>query len=150
MPHVVVCARRNAAVPTPEPGAEPVTQPTDPDLDPWQCPHCPYVQVSHRKADLKRHIGTHTNSREAENALWVCCGVPLEDVLSGQYGIEAIENMRTRMPFDFHGIPMVGGCRKAFSRGDALRRHLRKRKGKRCLGDEKADWQPGNNIRKAQ
>ena len=46
--------------------------------------------------------------------------------------------------FDFDGM-MIGGCRKAFSKRDALRHHLRREKGK-CFGDADAEYQVGNAV----
>ncbi|RPD66217.1 hypothetical protein L227DRAFT_136680 [Lentinus tigrinus ALCF2SS1-6] len=141
VPEVIICPRRNVAA-----SSELASPPTDP----WKCPHCPYVQVSHRKADLDRHIETHTSPREAKKALWVCCGAPLWDVLAGKYSgrfpDKAIWDAIGEEPFYFQGFPMVGGCKKAFSREDALRRHLHRRRELCCLGDAKGDWQPGNRC----
>ncbi|TBU37982.1 hypothetical protein BD309DRAFT_1084345 [Dichomitus squalens] len=108
--------------------------------NPWQCPYCEYVQRNRRTPDLKRHIQTHT--RGAAVAAWVCCGVPIEDALEA--GVPA-EVVRAAPIFDFEGVLMIGGCRKTFSRRDALTRHLRNEKG-RCFGDSNAAYQPGNRL----
>ncbi|PIL23302.1 hypothetical protein GSI_14612 [Ganoderma sinense ZZ0214-1] len=86
----------------------------------WQCPYCPYVQHTRRSPDLKRHIETHTRGKGV--TLWVCCGVPA--INARELGVPA-EVVRTAPIFDFEGVPMIGGCRKTFSRRDALARHLR-------------------------
>ena len=45
--------------------------------------------------------------------------------------------------FEFDGVLMIGGCRKTFSRRDALSRHLQREKG-RCFGDAQSLHQRGN------
>lgn len=45
--------------------------------------------------------------------------------------------------FEFDGMLMIGGCRRAFSRRDALMRHLQREKGK-CFGDAQSLHQRGN------
>ena len=107
-------------------------------MDPWKCPHCPFVQRSKRSPDLKRHIATHTRPADAE--LWVCCGVPVCD--AAEHGVPA-EYLRTATPFEYKGMLMVGGCKKTFSRRDALQRHLKREKGW-CYGDALAVYLPGN------
>ncbi|PIL23212.1 hypothetical protein GSI_14521 [Ganoderma sinense ZZ0214-1] len=104
----------------------------------WKCPHCPYVQRNRRSPDLKRHVETHT--RSAHIAAWVCCGVPASNAVELGMPPEAV---RDAPLFDFDGVTMIGGCRKVFSRRDALIRHLRKREGV-CYGDAGALYQPGN------
>ena len=83
--------------------------------NPWACPYCKWVQRNHRTPDLKRHIRTHT--RLQRPAQWVCCGVPIEDAKN--YNIPA-----SAEPYIWGGETMIGGCRKEFSRRDALKRHL--------------------------
>ncbi|KAI0717029.1 hypothetical protein C8Q76DRAFT_590800, partial [Earliella scabrosa] len=95
----------------------------------WKCPHCPYIQHNRRVPDLKRHIATHT--RASNEVLWVCCGVPV--VEAHKRGVPE-EVVREEPAFEFAGRLMVGGCRKTFSRRDALTRHLRREQG-RCYGD---------------
>ena len=108
----------------------------------WQCPYCPYVQQSRRSPDLKRHIETHTRGKGV--ALWVCCGVPA--VNGRELGVPA-EVIRSAPIFDFEGVPMIGGCRKTFSRRDALARHLRMAKERgQCYGDPLSMHQPGNRL----
>ena len=104
----------------------------------WQCPYCPHVQHNRRSPDLKRHIKTHT--RDAEVADWVCCGVPVLNAI--ELGVPAAV-VREAQVFEFDGVLMVGGCRKAFSRRDALKRHLQREKG-RCFGDALSLHQRGN------
>ena len=104
----------------------------------WQCHYCPHVQRNRRSPDLKRHIRTHT--RDAEGADWVCCGVPVMNAL--ELGVPA-GTVREAQVFEFDGMLMVGGCRKAFSRRDALKRHLQREKG-RCFGDVLSLHQRGN------
>ena len=106
----------------------------------WACPHCPYIQHNRRSPDLKRHIKTPTES--ADVAMWVCCGVYAPDAMNLGVPAEVIQQGQI---MDFNGVPMIGGCRKTFSRRDALIRHLHKRKG-RCFGDALSMWQPGNRL----
>nr|VWO95330.1 Fork-head domain-containing protein [Ganoderma boninense] len=106
----------------------------------WKCPYCPYVQHSRRSPDLKRHIETHTRGKSV--TLWVCCGVPA--INARELGVPA-DVVRTAPIFDFEGVPMIGGCRKTFSRRDALARHLRMAKDRgQCYGDPLSMHQPGN------
>ena len=106
--------------------------------NPWQCPYCPHVQHNRRSPDLKRHIKTHT--RGAEVADWVCCGVPVLNAF--ELGVPS-GTVREAQVFEFDGMLMIGGCRKAFSRRDALKRHLQREKGK-CFGDVLSLHQRGN------
>ncbi|KAH9893422.1 hypothetical protein C8Q73DRAFT_761353 [Cubamyces lactineus] len=106
----------------------------------WKCPYCAYTQTNRRSPDLKRHIQTHT--RGEDEALWVCCGVPLIDAQE-EHGVP--EAVAAKEPFEYEGMFMVGGCRKVFSRRDALKRHLRANQGV-CFGDAMASYQPGNRI----
>ncbi|KAI1787949.1 hypothetical protein LXA43DRAFT_671814 [Ganoderma leucocontextum] len=125
---VIASQRRNAPARTPAPVP----------AESWQCPYCPYVQRSRRSPDLKRHIKTHT--RGADVADWVCCGVPVLNAV--ELGVPTT-TVREAQTFDFDGVLMVGGCRKAFSRRDALIRHLQREKGK-CFGDALSLHQRGN------
>ncbi|KAL7279349.1 hypothetical protein ACG7TL_007190 [Trametes sanguinea] len=110
-----------------------------PSNDPWQCPYCPWIQKSKRSPDLKRHIKTHLRPEHLDEPEWICCGVPLVDAHA--------KNLPTAVtleePFAYAGEAMVGGCRKVFSRRDALMRHLRLRKGV-CYGDANAPYLRGN------
>ncbi|KAH9902581.1 hypothetical protein C8Q73DRAFT_670866 [Cubamyces lactineus] len=104
----------------------------------WKCPYCRYVQTNQRKPDLARHINTHTSTDEE----WVCCGVPLGDAeLTKDVPAEVLR----KEPVFYNGLVMVGGCRKTFSRRDALKRHLRTREGV-CYGNELAPYLVGNQI----
>ncbi|KAI1787951.1 hypothetical protein LXA43DRAFT_1027027, partial [Ganoderma leucocontextum] len=125
---VIASQRRN----TPAHAAAPVP------AESWQCPYCPYVQRSRRSPDLKRHIKTHT--RGADVADWVCCGVSVLNAV--ELGVPAA-TVREAQAFEFDGMLMIGGCRKAFSRRDALIRHLQREKGK-CFGDALSLHQRGN------
>ena len=107
----------------------------------WKCPYCHYTQTNRRSPDLKRHIQTHTRGKD--EALWVCCGVPLIDA-EEEHGMPP-EVVAAKEPFEYDGMFMVGGCRQVFSRRDALKRHLRARSGV-CYGDAMASYQPGNRI----
>ncbi|KAI9066069.1 hypothetical protein FKP32DRAFT_1546784, partial [Trametes sanguinea] len=98
--------------------------------DPWKCPYCPWVQKSKRSPDLKRHIKTHLRPEHVDEPEWICCGVPLVDA----HEKDLPESITSEQPFVYAGETMVGGCRKVFSRRDALMRHLRLRKGA-CYGD---------------
>ncbi|KZT06507.1 uncharacterized protein LAESUDRAFT_631940, partial [Laetiporus sulphureus 93-53] len=84
---------------------------------------CPFAPVDVRQGDVLRHMETHRLKDK-----WVCCGTYLEDAL--QQGIvPRISEIRV-----YKGRQMVGGCFKAFSRRDSLKRHLENgRIG--CLGD---------------
>ncbi|KAI0744828.1 hypothetical protein C8Q76DRAFT_599477, partial [Earliella scabrosa] len=95
----------------------------------WKCPHCSYIQHNRRAPDFKRHVATHT--RSADEVLWACCGVPLDEALARGVPEDVV---REEEPFEFGGTRMVGGCRRTFSRRDALTRHLRREEG-RCFGD---------------
>ncbi|CDO77006.1 hypothetical protein BN946_scf184298.g33 [Trametes cinnabarina] len=132
-----IATRRNAAVPT---AARHTPCPT-PSANPWKCPYCPYVQKTRRTPDLKRHIETHTRSDSADEANWVCCGVPRG--AASDLGVP--QKAMTDEPFEYAGQDMVGGCRQVFSRRDALKRHLRKRKGV-CFGSELAPYLRGNVV----
>ncbi|KAI1784158.1 hypothetical protein LXA43DRAFT_1101676 [Ganoderma leucocontextum] len=127
---LIACRRRNA----------PALPSTVTSSNRWKCPHCLYVQRNRRSPDLKRHVQTHT--RGAHVAVWVCCGVPTENAV--ELGVPS-EVVCDAPLFDFDGVTMIGGCRKVFSRRDALIRHLRKRKGA-CFGDAGALYQPGNRL----
>ncbi|CDO69342.1 hypothetical protein BN946_scf184746.g23 [Trametes cinnabarina] len=110
--------------------------------DCWKCPYCPYIQTSRRSPDLKRHIETHTRPFAPDAALWVCCGVPLIDA-RGECGVP--EKVLAEEPFVYTGTFMAGGCRKVFSRRDALSRHLRTHEGV-CFSDVQAPNLPGNRV----
>ncbi|KAI0652758.1 hypothetical protein C8Q79DRAFT_939273 [Trametes meyenii] len=128
--------RRNAFVPSTGTPAAITTTPPDP-ANRWQCPYCPYVQRVHRKPDLARHIATHTRPADPAAALWVCCGVPASSPAAAAAGLRDAE------PFVYEGMSMVGGCKRTFSRRDALKRHLDYWEGV-CFGDEFAPYLPGN------
>lgn len=110
--HVRATAPRNKQIPLAE-IKEPVLRGNK-----WSCSHCSY-QTS-RKLDMPRHMETHSKpaSNEAE---FICCGLPLEDVPGYTGEIRYHE-----------GRAMAGGCVKTFSRKDSLLRHLRLREG-RCI-----------------
>ncbi|OSC99921.1 hypothetical protein PYCCODRAFT_1460517 [Trametes coccinea BRFM310] len=112
-----------------------------PSTNRWACPHCPYVQTTRRSPDLKRHMKTHFPSGTSDEAEWICCGVPLEDAQAMGVPREVL----LEEAFIYGGEAMVGGCRKVFSRRDALKRHLVKRKGF-CYGDALASYLQGNKI----
>ncbi len=134
-PKLTTYKRRNVQVPS-ELAAMSV-QPTASRTNPWRCPHCSYVQRNHRSPDFNRHIDTHSPKK----AQWVCCGVPVFDAEA--QGVP--KSVVHEEPFEHEGLPMVGGCKKTFSRRDALGRHLRSNKG-RCFGDASAMYQPGNRV----
>ena len=64
----------------------------------------------------------------------MCCGVPFDDA---ELTKDIPAEMLREELFDYNGQLMVGGCRKTFSRRDALKRHLRAQKGV-CFGSELA------------
>ncbi|EPS94002.1 hypothetical protein FOMPIDRAFT_1135094, partial [Fomitopsis schrenkii] len=80
----------------------------------WFCSHCSYH--TQREGDMPRHMNTHT-----ANDKFVCCGVPVGDVLGYTGEIR-----------DFEGQAMAGGCSKSFGRKDSFLRHLRVREGQ-CI-----------------
>ena len=86
--------------------------------DKYKCPHCPFVQKARRKADLDRHVATHTGKNE-----FVCRGVRAEKAGVYEVPVELLD-----------GSEWVGGCGKTFSRRDALARHIKNSAG-RCYGD---------------
>ncbi|CDO77004.1 hypothetical protein BN946_scf184298.g31 [Trametes cinnabarina] len=107
----------------------------------WKCPYCPYVQGSRRSPDLKRHVKTHFPLDSTDEPEWICCGVPLQDAQA----LGVPQGVSLEEAFVYGGQAMVGGCRKVFSRRDALKRHLGKRKGI-CYGDALAPYLQGNNV----
>ncbi len=139
-PELLTYKRRNVQVPselaTPASAHPPATR-----TNRWRCPFCPYVQHNRRSPDLKRHIATHTRLPE-EEAQWVCCGVPVFDAHAQGVPKDVVNESEA---FEYQGLFMVGGCKKTFSRRDALSRHLRREEG-RCFGDAFAVYQPGNRV----
>ncbi|KAI0662413.1 hypothetical protein C8Q70DRAFT_1051058 [Cubamyces menziesii] len=139
----------------------------------WKCPHCNYEQRNHRKPDLARHVRSHTASAPGNIARWVCCGVPLASAAAVAFLAqppppppspselakmstgerrkaerEAADERRRQEGWVYDGTPMVGGCRRAFSRSDALGRHLAN--SVRCVGDRRAPWLIGNKEEKEE
>ncbi|KAH9917130.1 uncharacterized protein BXZ73DRAFT_53405 [Epithele typhae] len=108
------------------------------EIDPWKCPYCPFVQASRRKPDLRRHVATHTGGSMPPQ--WLCAGVPLSQ--AAEKGLDP----REMDVYSLDGREMLGGCLKAFSRRDALLRHLRATNG-RCVGDPTGIWHEGNKDR---
>ena len=94
--------------------------------DPWKCPYCPFVQKSHRRPDLNRHIKTHLAT-----PAWVCCGVPVEQAHDFDVAYDDDD------VYEVGGVRMVGGCGRRFSRRDAMLRHFRINAG-RCVWDPEA------------
>ena len=93
----------------------------------FQCPviGCDHIQKNRRIPDLKRHIVTHDRWTRPEK--WICCGVRMEiahlyceDIEEGMTEEEQIK----AGAYLFRGRLMIGGCRKAFARRDALKRHV--------------------------
>lgn len=126
-PEVIFTPRRNIAV---SPNARPAVS-----KNPLKCSFCRYVAPKGRLPDLRRHVKTHGKKNED----FKCCGVPLAE--AKERGVPT-ERMKER-PLVYQEIAMVGGCRKAFSRRDALLRHLRDNKGV-CFGDAHAPYLLGN------
>lgn len=135
---MTIYPRRN-----PQAAPESLSEPAEASAEhAWKCPHCEYVQKERRRPDLARHIATHGPN----TAEWACCGVPR--ALARRYGLDpAREDAYT-----IGGVEMMGGCGKAFSRRDALQRHLRVRHahGPECVGDVKGDWHPRNKEGKGK
>ncbi|EIW57762.1 uncharacterized protein TRAVEDRAFT_48792 [Trametes versicolor FP-101664 SS1] len=109
------------------------------DAAAWKCPHCTYVQRNHRHQELRRHIRTHAEPTAAGEPFWICCGVPLAEAAARGVPLEII----AEIPFVYNGRQFVGGCRRMFSRRDALARHLR-RFETFCYGDQYGQWLRGN------
>lgn len=128
-PEVIFTPRRNTAV---SPNAR-----TALPKNPMKCKYCSYVAPKGRRPDLARHVNTHMRSNNDES--FKCCGVPLA---CAQAAGVPTERMKEK-PLAYQKIEMVGGCRKAFSRRDALLRHLRDNKGV-CFGDAHAPYLLGN------
>ncbi|KAI0763950.1 hypothetical protein BD413DRAFT_483263, partial [Trametes elegans] len=106
----------------------------------WTCPYCTFTQSNAGVQDCQRHLDTHAIPGAQ---VWICCGIPASEAPDPP---GTRENFFARPVLEFlPGFWLVGGCNKLFSRRDALERHLRTRKGK-CLGDERASYQPGNNL----
>lgn len=91
------------------------------------CPECGWNQVNKRLPDFKRHLRTHTRPDEGDESQgWWCKGVPLED--AHRFNIS-----KGAQSFEFLGQERIGGCRRTFSRRDALKRHLDNANGT-CVG----------------
>lgn len=129
--------RRNVQVSSTEVAVASSSSKRPPQANKWQCPFCPHIQHNRRSPDFKRHLETHTPREESPR--WVCCGVPYSQARA----LGVPEEVIREEAFEFMGTCMVGGCKKTFSRRDALSRHLRKMAGE-CYGDAFASYQPGN------
>ena len=91
------------------------------------CPECGWKQVNKRLPDFKRHLRTHTRPDEGDQSQgWWCKGVLLED--AHKFNIP-----KGAESFKFLGQERIGGCRRTFSRRDALKRHLDNVNGT-CVG----------------
>lgn len=97
------------------------------------CPVCGYEQKNRRKPDLDRHIQSHY--REAEPGRWQCLGLPVDEVTA----------MTMVNPWCFEGQWYAGGCRKTFSRSDALKRHIKNEKLPCCAAVD-APYNIGNRT----
>ena len=102
----------------------------------FQCPvvGCNYVQKNQRIPDLRRHVVTHDRWMEPEK--WTCCGVGMERAHLYGRGIEegmTEEEQINAGAYFFKNQLMIGGCMKAFSRRDALKRHV-DNPNVRCVG----------------
>lgn len=98
------------------------------EIEKWTCQVCGFVQHSKRKQDFKRHLRTHGPRS------FVCCGIPIED--AGKYKKPATDKVRGEVDMSEVGW-RIGGCRRPFSRLDALKRHLRTEFGRECLTELK-------------
>lgn len=67
-----------------------------------------------------------THRATAVRGMWVCCGVRVQEAHRHGLGTDEV--------YSHNGHSMVGGCRKAFTRKDALTRHLRDSEDG-CCGD---------------
>ncbi|KAJ7069641.1 hypothetical protein C8F01DRAFT_977054 [Mycena amicta] len=79
----------------------------------FKCKVCGWIQHNKRVPDFKRHVKTH--QREADdkaNRGWACAGVKASEY-TGKADV-----------YEYLGERRAGGCRKTFSRRDALKRHL--------------------------
>ncbi|KAI0794224.1 hypothetical protein C8Q74DRAFT_1247399 [Fomes fomentarius] len=101
------------------------------------CPLC--RSTFGRQQELDRHMRSTHNS---DGALWVCCGVPLDQARSTyRLSEDTIATAERRW---YAGIAMVGGCWEPtarFNRRDSYQRHMTQFG---CIGDEYGEWHPGN------
>lgn len=123
-----------------EPGMD-VAEPTTEGPNAWACPHCAHVQTNSHLPDLRRHILTHYPSSRVH----VCRGVRLSAAHLDAHGIEDFEDYFV----DEDGEVWVGGCYRAFSRRDALLRHLRN-PNVSCLRDVSTQRRKSGPKRKAR
>ncbi|KAI0702265.1 hypothetical protein BC835DRAFT_1227007, partial [Cytidiella melzeri] len=93
------------------------------------CETCDYVFKPNRRVDFVRHVKTHYP--ELTGGPLICCGIPVEDRYLPKYKRKIRPGAEV---MTFYGRKMVGGCGKAFSRTDALQRHL-DLATKRCVAD---------------
>jgi hypothetical protein len=99
----------------------------DPEVWGFRCPvdGCDWVQENQRIPDLKRHIVTHGRCKEPRK--WVCCGVGIDRAHLYGKGVEedmTEEEFLLVGGYWIRGRLMIGGCMQAFSRRDALKRHV--------------------------
>lgn len=96
--------------------AEGIAEPATSGPHAWRCPHCAHRQGTRHLPDLRRHILTHYASTRS---LHVCRGKPLAHASAAElarFGADV---------YELDGEAYIGGCSQAFSRRDALLRHLR-------------------------
>ncbi len=101
------------------------------------CPLC--RSTFGRQQELDRHM---RSTHKSDGALWLCCGVPLDQARSTYRLSEDTIAMAER--WWYAGIAMVGGCWEPtakFNRRDSYQRHLTQFG---CIGDEYGEWHPGN------
>ncbi|KAH9480326.1 hypothetical protein JR316_0006924 [Psilocybe cubensis] len=86
---------------------------------------CRYHSKSKRLSDFTRHLATHQYMvlNKAKNP--ICIGVRLSD--AHMFGLKGPRLQDVYTIEEDHGAELwVGGCRKSFSRSDALRRHFKR------------------------
>lgn len=98
------------------------------------CPVCGWRQSEDkgRGQDFIRHLSSHIRQiNEEQEKGWWCEGVPVAD--AAIYSVP-----EGAQPYTFLNQWKIGGCRRSFSRRDALKRHLFN-PNVRCVGWELVD-----------
>ena len=104
-----------------------VAEPETAGPNAWMCPHCAHRQANKHLPDLRRHILTHyPNAR-----VYVCRGKRVPEAYVAHHGVAGLKDYFV----DEEGAVFAGGCGKAFSRKDALTRHLRNPNNETCKHD---------------
>lgn len=85
----------------------------------FKCGQC--SQTFSKAQDVTRHA-----KKEHLGIRFPCCGVPYEERMDYELFYDTIITMDD-------GTLWIGGCGTVYSRQDALLRHLRERKGRKCM-----------------